>query len=331
MSSSDMGVPTGGVPTTTQVQTKVLKGAIAKGNAAKAAQNRLAATALENKARQVTTTKTLEKDQKKQGSEETGKTKKSEKEDRVEKTLLRKEEAGNQSSGFSDREGNRDYQLPKSALTNLALKLQLDVSEGGNITPTMDFQSLITLVRKELESEGKKIDPSQIDKAFEFLLEVTLAQKEKSTDHNQIKHLGDLYIKIAEAKIKHFELNAAAIQSAFVLIGPANVLLTPETSTAEVLDHLRQMVENPQDAQTKYDYYTKTRGQNYKTIKLEFKLLFTYMGSSVKKKDLEKPHLKQLLEEIKVLQAILGVYLQSKKEASTMLVHLDKVLGLFDE
>lgn len=246
----------------------------------------------------------------------------------VEKTekgiFTRKEtdDLDNQAGGFSQREGNKEYNLAPSALSKLAQRL------GDAITPDTNPDDLVRMIRNEL-TEGKKLpDVSQVDRTFDFLLEVTQAKMATSTGLEAV-FLEKLYQNIATTKVKHYETFKAEIEAAHNIIGAANVLVTENRSTGEALDHLREMINNPQDVHTKHKYY-KNKSYDHKMLSAEFKLLFNYMGSLVKQR-LENPHLKQLLEEIKVLQSILGVYRQGKREHSSMLVHLDKSLGLFDK
>lgn len=242
--------------------------------------------------------------------------------------LLRKEEADSFSGGFSEREGNQAYQLPTSALSKLAQGLSFNEGDQGLITPTTSSEELINLVQKEL-AVGQKVDASWVDKAFEFLLEVIKTYIDK-TSGLQSNYLEKLYENVAKAKVIFYDRYAVEIQTAEALKEPANVLLSQDASFPDVMDHLREMVNNPQGAHEKFEYYTKTRGKKYSSIRSEFDLLYRYMGGMVKKK-LENPHLRQLLEEIKVLQSIVGVFLQSKREFKSFYTYLDKVIGLFDE
>lgn len=224
--------------------------------------------------------------------------------------------------GFSQGEGNREYRLPPQALVNLALKL------GDSITPDTSPDDLVQMIRNALAEGVKQPDVSQVDKTFDFLLEITQKKLESSSGLEAV-YLEKLYQNIASTKVRHYEAFKADIEAAHNIIGAANVLVTANRTTGETLDHLREMINNPQDVHTKHKYY-KSKSYDHKMLRTEFKLLFNYMGSLVKEK-LEKPHLKQLMEEIKVLQSILGVYRQAQREISSMVVHLDKSVGLFDE
>lgn len=240
--------------------------------------------------------------------------------EKTEKGVLVRKEMDNLADGFSQREGNKEYRLPPSGLSKLALSL------GDSITPDIDPEDLMRMVRNGLIEGGKNPDVSQVDKAFEFLLEVTQLKMD-SAKGLEATFLEKLFQHIAATKVKHYEIFKAEIEAAHNIIGAANVLVTENRSTAEALDHLREMINNPQDVHTKFKFY-KAKSYNHKMLMAEFKLLFNYMGSLVKKR-LENPHLKQLLEEIKVLQSILGVFRQGKREFSSMFVHLDKAIGIF--
>lgn len=240
--------------------------------------------------------------------------------EKAEKGFFVRKETDNLADGFSQREGNREYRLPPSGLSKLAENL------GDRITPDTNSEDLLRMVRNEL-TEGKKTpDVSQVDKALEFLLEITQKKLDTATGL-AATFLEKLFHNISSTKLKHFEIFKAEIEAAHNIIGAANVLVTQNRSTAEVLDHLREMINNPQDVHTKFKYYMG-KGYDHKMITAEFKLLFNYMGS-LTKTNLEKPHLKQLLEEIKVLQSILGVYRQGNREVRSTFVYLDKVIGIF--
>jgi len=235
---------------------------------------------------------------------------------KAEKGFFTRKETDNLADGFSNREDNRDYHLPPSALSRLAISL------GEVITPDTPYEEIVRVVHTELTEGKKNPDVSQVDKALDFLLEVVQI-KLNLAEGLQATFLEKLHENIATTKIRHYEIFRAEIETAHNIIGAASALVTENRSTAESLDHLRKMINEPQDVHTKYKYYIEDCGYSYVEVRAEFKLLFHYMGCLVKKK-LENPHLKQLLEEIKVLQSVLGVYKQSEREFNSMSIYLDR-------
>ncbi len=241
---------------------------------------------------------------------------------RVEKGIFTRKDTDNLANDFASRDDNRDYLLPPSALSLLALGL------GEIITPDTSYEDLVNLVRTELTEGGKKPDVSQVDRVFGFLLEVAQSKME-TAEGLRATYLENLFDNIKIIKLQHYETFKADIETAHNIVGAAATLVDANRSTAEMIEHIRHMVNEPQDVHTKYKYY-KEKSYTYQQMSDEFKLLFNYMGNKVKEK-LENPHLRQLLEEIKVLQSILVVYNESHKQLKSSYTHLNRVVGIFNE
>ena len=241
---------------------------------------------------------------------------------RVEKGIFKRKEMDNLAKEFSQRDDNKDFLLPPSALSRLAMSL------GDKINPTSDYAEIIALIRQELTENGKQPDVSQVDKTLEFLQEIIQNKLQHATGSTK-EFLTTLMNRINNTKEQHFSRFKVDIEMAQNIIGAAATIVSGAKSTAESLDHLRKMVSDPQDVHSKYRYYIE-QGYDFLAMKKEFKLLFTYMGGLVKER-LENPHLMQLLEEIKVLQAVLGVYRQSVREYSTFITYLTRVVKILDD
>src|SRR4029077_1482810 len=83
----------------------------------------------------------------------------------------------------------------------------------------------------------------------------------------------------------------------------------------DTLDHYRDVVHNPPDLQTLRKFY-EVKG--YKAMVLELKGLNTYLGGNFKRSNLESPELGQLASAARKMQALLGVFRQSKTHIPTM-------------
>ena len=243
---------------------------------------------------------------------------------KTEKGIFTRKETADLADSFNERQGNREYRLPTSSLSKLAQSL------GDTITPDTPPEEILLMVQNELTEGKKKPDVAQIDKAFEFLLEVVQIKLERATGLEAV-FLEKLQQKVASTKLKHFETFKDKIVAGHNLIEAAYIIKTENKSTSEELDDLRNLsdINNKMDIFKLYAFY-KNKGYNHKEIIKEFKKLFQLMGMLVKKK-LENPHLQQLLEEIRVLQSILGVFKQADRETRSIIVYLDKVLGLFSK
>lgn len=239
--------------------------------------------------------------------------------------MLRKEEADDLSNGFSQREGNREYQLPASGLSRLADGLRLAEGGAGIITPDSEPEDLIKLVRIEL-SVGPRVDVSQVDKAFEFLLDYTRIKLDQSNGLQAV-YLEKLYKNISSAKVRHYERFAADIQAAEGLKGVATVILGEHKSVADAMDYLREKVNNPRSAHEIFDDFM-SRGLKFKDLKKEVQMSLKLKGAMTKQKQ-ENPYLQLLLSQIKIEQAIFGVYAQSNKEFNSMYTYLDKEIQIF--
>ena len=98
-------------------------------------------------------------------------------------------------------------------------------------------------------------------------------------------------------------------------------------SVKEALDHYRDVVHNPPDVQTLRRFY---EGKGFKAMVLEFKGLSSFLGGNFKRTNLDNPELMQLAVAARKMQALLGVFRQSKAHVPTVESFLELNGILFD-
>lgn len=243
---------------------------------------------------------------------------KSERAQRVEASVLvRKEEADSLADGFAKREGNREFRLNIRGLSRLAFDL------GERINENKSFEEIINLIRTNLAEEGENPDVVQVDKTFDFLIEVAQLKLDTAIRENQsstqIDILQNLRNHLVNAKDAHFQSASLSIETGRDLIGVSDALVEETGATTEhTLNHLREIVHNPQDAQAKVKYY-ESRGVGYNEMKQEFKAIFQYLGASLREKNIDNPTMNRLIGEVKTLQAVLGVFNQAMRNLNIIM------------
>lgn len=227
-----------------------------------------------------------------------------------ESVLIRKDEADGLAGEFSGRDGNRQYRLNSD---QLSLLLQGLVEE---ITPESSVSAVISRVQNGLAVGGRLPDVGQVDKAFDFLLEVLKIQigKEKSPEFKA--QFQAIYDKVSAAKAQHMVDNQAAIEEAHKIIGIADIIVeSGKTDTPEALAHLRDVIHNPQDLSAKFTYY-RSKGYTYKEIKGEIDSILHLLGKEFKRVDIPTAEMDALMKETRKSQAILQIFRHFKKASA---------------
>jgi hypothetical protein len=235
--------------------------------------------------------------------------------------LVRKEEADGLAGQFSQERGNREYHLDPLLLSQLAGE-----ELGAGINENSEPMEIISLIRRRMTVDGQDPDVAVVDKTFEFLLQVTSRQLNQATGVDK-ERLEKILKKVETAKNQHFESNSIEIQVAQKIIGAVDaVVLKTGQSVKETLDRYREVVHNPPDIQALRKFY-EIKG--YKSMILELKGLNSYLGGNFKRTNLDNPELAQLAGAARKMQALLGVYRQSKIHIPTMesYLHLNGVLA----
>lgn len=232
-----------------------------------------------------------------------------------ESVLVRKEDAEGLADQFSQRQGNREYRIDAHLLTQLVAE-----ELGAGINENSEPDDIINLMRKRMTVNGQAPDVAIVDKAFEFLLEVSSLQLNKVTGPDK-ERVSKIFTRIETAKNRHYEANAIEIQVAEKIIGAVDAVVEKTGQTVkEALDHYRDVVHNPPDLQTLRKFY-ETKG--YKVMVLELKGLSTYLGGNLKRTNLDNPELAQLAIAARKMQALLGVFRQSKAHVPIIESYLD--------
>lgn len=227
-----------------------------------------------------------------------------------ESVLVRKGDADDIANEFSQRQGNREYRLNARLLGQLAEDLGVGIHE--ELSP----DELIFFIRQRMtDVDGQSPDPVVVDKALEFLMEFARRQVDNSTGPAK-ERFEAIFNKLVDAKFKHFESNAPAIQVGQKIIGAVDAVVeTTGQTIKEALNHYRDVVHNPPDLQTLRKHY---EGKGYKEMVLELKGLNTYLGGNFKRTNLESPELAQLASAARKMQALLGVFRQAKIQLETL-------------
>lgn len=241
-----------------------------------------------------------------------------------ESVLVRKEEADGLGGEFSQRQGNKEYHLDPVVLSKLIAE---DLGIGINEKSEPD--EILTIIRTRMMMmtvNGEAPDVVMVDKVFEFLMEVTRTKLTTASETDKPR-LAAIFTKIEEAKAKHFESNSIAIQVAQKIIGAVDAVATTTGQPIKAtLDRYREVVHNPPELQAlRKEYELK----GYKGMMLELKGLNNYLGGNLKKNNLENPELSQLASAARTMQALLGVYRQSKAHIPTMESYLE-LHGIFE-
>jgi hypothetical protein len=254
---------------------------------------------------------------------------------RAEKGVFVRKESADLADSFNERQGNGSYQLPRDGLINLAQCL------GDTITPDTPAEDLIRMVQNELKVGNKETDVTQVDKAFEFLIEVIQSKLERATGLEST-FLEKLLINVTSTKIKHFEINKDKIIAGHNLIDVAYRIRSEDKSSAETLDHLRTLsnIDNKLDIFKLNDHF-KSLGYDYKAILDYLNKIFKALRKELTEdresdsefqvvQKHENPHLNQLLQEVRNMQAMKGVYKQADREIRTIFVFLNKILHILN-
>lgn len=231
-----------------------------------------------------------------------------------ESVLVRKDDADGLADQFSRRQGNREYHLDATRLSQLVAE---DLGAGINENSQPD--EIIAIIRRRLTTDGQTPDVAIVDKAFEFLLEVGSIKLQQSTgvDKTRIEKINK---KIELAKGRHFEANAIEIQVAQKIIGAVDAVVQKTGQTVkETLDRYRDVVHNPPDLQSLRKYY-ETKG--FQAMVLELKGLSSYLGGNFKRFNLENAELAQLAAAAKKMQALLNVFRQTQSQVSVISIYL---------
>lgn len=224
-----------------------------------------------------------------------------------ESVLVRKEEADSLADGFTKRDGNKQYHLDRDQLSRLAQSL------GKEITDKTDEEEIIRLIQDNLVVAGQTPDVAQVDKTFDFLLEVAQIKMNATKNPAEKKVFQDLFNKISAAKTRHFTANQKDIETAQKIIDVADVIAEQTgREMPETLGRLRDIVYNPQDLSTKFNYY-KSKGFTIREMKQEIDAVLHFVGARIKQQDVERGEMSRLIDETRTLQAILHIFRYFKK------------------
>lgn len=250
-------------------------------------------------------------------------TKEAEKVSSLLSVLLRKD-MEDLAEGFSERDDNKPYRFDKTRLALLAQAL------GVDITGATSLDEILEIVTAALTIKGQAPDVAQIDKALDFLLEVSnkklgeLEKQEKEAQDPKVKEgltnaVADsrsLIQQLQATKQVHNERHKQAIETGHEFIELADTVVKlregkltdlEKVSTPEALDRIRGMIFNPQELTTIFGYY-QSKGYTFKEIRDEVRSILNYLGDELKVGDIEPAKLNALMKETRRSQAILQIF-----------------------
>lgn len=227
--------------------------------------------------------------------------------------LVRKEEADTSADEFSKREENRPYLLiglDKKLLSQLVYE-----ELGTGITQDTTSDKIIEIVRQRMSVDGKAPEVAIVNKALEFLLEMT-EKKMKIFEGEERERLEKIYSHLETAQKNYERIYEVELRLTPELIEAAQVVSqSTKEGIRQAFDRYRDIVHNPPDLQVMRKNYEE---KGYRAMVLELKGLSSYLGGNFKRKNLEHPELARLASAAKKLQALLGVFRQSKIQLSSM-------------
>lgn len=236
-----------------------------------------------------------------------------------ESVLVRKEDADTLADDFTRK--NKEYRFPGDFLSELAQDIGTAIREDSSP------DSIIAFIVQRLRDKGANSDPLFIDKSLEFLIEVTKSQISKTPKGTSKERLQKILTNLKLAKEKHYAENAQKIETAEKIIGAVNSVVDETGETVDhTLNHYRDIVHNPPELQTVRKLYEE---KGYEFMLKELKGLSRYLGTNFKRDNLENAELGQLANAARKMQALLGVYRQSKTALSTLENYLS-IQGLFE-
>lgn len=232
-----------------------------------------------------------------------------------ESVLVRKEDADELADQFSKRQGNREYQLNPSRLSLLAIGI------GKEIHEATDVNEMIALIRSRMTVDGQVPDVAMIDKAFEFLLDVTSWRFDRAEAVDKAR-LEKIYRNIEAAKNQFFSIHSVDITVAQKIIGAVDAVSHETGKNINVtLAHYRDIVHQQEiDIQTLRKQYEL---MPHNEMVRELKGLSTYLGANFKRNNLESAELIKLTRVARIMQAVNGVFRLARQRVQTLENYLE--------
>lgn len=225
-----------------------------------------------------------------------------------ESVLVRKEDADTLADDFTQK--NKEFRIDKDLLSELAQDIGVAIREDSSP------DAIIAFVIQKLESKSANTDPLFINKSLEFLIEATKAQISKTPKGIAKDRLQKILNNLTQAKEKYYAENASKIDTAEKIIGAVHSVVDETGEKVDLaLNHYRDIVHNPPELQAMRKLYEE---KGYDFMLKELKGLNRYLGANFKRENLENAELGQLASAVRKMQALLGVYRQSKVAIGTI-------------
>lgn len=242
--------------------------------------------------------------------------------------LVRKENAEMAFDKFKKKDNNENWNLDRDVLSDLAVDL---VKE--NVITQSQSEIVQKIVAKMTTPQGKAPDPGQVDKAFEFLVEIAQEEfnKAKAGNFSNTEMYEEIFNKLAFAKATYDADHKEEIATSRQFLGLAVQLRTGEKSleTPEALQQIRDLINNPQELMSLVNVY-KSKGYTYKEIHAETKSILKFIGIELKRsvgeiQGEERTKIILLLQSARKGQAIIQVFRQIKKAFTQAIGHIQRM------
>lgn len=215
----------------------------------------------------------------KAGAKDELKTKKAEQ--AQESVLVMPDEADQLSNGFANK--NPKFHLPEEQMSNI---LQ---SVGTKIKPDSRPEDILKELREGLRHDGQDADITQIDKTFDFLIEVMKFKAQQEKVGEAKTRFQTLEKRFTEAQELFREQNKSALEESHELIGVVDHLVQKQDGATlpGKMKEIREIIHNPQDFSSKWNFYTNNN-YSFRQIKEEMDDILSYIGSDYLPEELQR-------------------------------------------
>lgn len=221
--------------------------------------------------------------------------------------LVRKEDADDLADNFTKKDGNKQYRLDRDQLSLLAQSL------GEQIKGDTTEEAIIQHLQVNLAMGGRLPDPGQVDKTFDFLLEVLQGRIDSATEPEVKEKLQSIFNRVASAKARHFNEHQREVETAHTYIDLADTIVEQgHVETPEALSHIRSLIDNPTDLLARFSYY-QSNGYTFRDIKKEIDAILAFLGKEFKRHEIPTAEMDAMMKETKRAQAILQIFRHFKK------------------
>lgn len=259
------------------------------------------------------------------------KTEKADKSDKVfsvSSVLTRKRDSfDNFSNEFFQKPGMSKFKLPISKLKQLYLEILRNDIRNETIVRADKNRAAAAFALKQrvlasLAEEGKKFDPSQVDKVFEFLLDATemTAEEENSPDAGYLLEMREVVILAKELHYNDYKIEGHENDidlgdkvifpiASKIVDSEKNVFQGDDESdyTAKTAQEIREWLHSHPDAVQEYDH-CKRQGLTFENVKEIVSIKLREIRLALRSTALEPAEKQQIIRKGKECQDLLQAY-----------------------